>query len=104
MTLDEAIRYEEKIAEEHDKIRCIKTVTLEECKRAEEHRQIAEWLRELKQYKEQDKPQGELEAIWKEIANKYCGCDICDIDKPGHHIVVGSIDNILDIIDKAKGE
>ena len=48
MTLDEAIKHEEEVADGHDRIKQIKAVTLEECKRAAEHRQLAEWLRELK--------------------------------------------------------
>lgn len=51
MTLDEAIKHAEKVAEDHEKIKCIKAVTLEECKCAEEHRQLAEWLKELKVFK-----------------------------------------------------
>ena len=38
MTLDEAIKHAEEVAEDHEKIKCIKAVTLEECKCAEEHR------------------------------------------------------------------
>ncbi|MBO6298746.1 MAG: DUF551 domain-containing protein [Lachnospiraceae bacterium] len=53
MTLDEAIKHAEKVVEEHEKIKRIKAVTLEECYCAEEHRQLAEWLKELKQLKEQ---------------------------------------------------
>ena len=52
MTLDEAIKHAEEVAEGHEKIKCIKAVTLEECKCAEEHRQLAEWLKELKMYRE----------------------------------------------------
>lgn len=53
MTLDDAIKHAEEVADSHDRIKQIKAVTLEECKSAEEHRQLAEWLRELKQLKEQ---------------------------------------------------
>ena len=53
MTLDEAIKHAEEVAEGHEKIKCIKAVTLEECKCANEHRQLAEWLKELKQLREQ---------------------------------------------------
>lgn len=73
MTLDEAIKTEENIAEENqrivdtgvvfddviiDELYCDDTEVIEEhlanyqrC--ADEHRQIAEWLKELKNYKEQ---------------------------------------------------
>lgn len=53
MTLEEAIKHAEEVADGHDRIKQIKTVTLEECKCAEEHRQLAEWLKELKQLREQ---------------------------------------------------
>ena len=43
MTLDEAIRHEEEIA----------SITAN----PEYHRQLADWLKELKQYREQDKKQ-----------------------------------------------
>lgn len=48
MTLDEAIKHAEEVADGHDRIKQIKAVTLEECKCAAEHRKLAEWLRELK--------------------------------------------------------
>ncbi len=48
MTLDEAIKHAEEVADSHDRIKQIKAVTLEECRRAGEHRQLAEWLKELK--------------------------------------------------------
>ncbi len=53
MTLDEAIKHCEEVADSHDSIKQIKAVTLEECRCADEHRQLAEWLKELKVYKEQ---------------------------------------------------
>lgn len=54
MTLDEMIRHEEKIVEEYDRISGIKATTLEEYQRAKEHRQLAEWLKELKQLREKE--------------------------------------------------
>ena len=54
MTLDDAIKHAEEVADSHDRIKQIKAVTLEECKCAEEHRQLAEWLRELRQLKKQE--------------------------------------------------
>lgn len=53
MTLDEAIKHAEEVVDGHNRIKQIKAVTLEECKRAEEYRQLAEWLKELKQLREQ---------------------------------------------------
>ena len=64
MTLDEAIRHAEEVAAGHDKIKQIKVVTLEECKRADEHRQLAEWLKELKRLKKQEKDKSY--TLWKE--------------------------------------
>lgn len=53
MTIDEAIKHAEEVADNHDRIKQIKAVTLEECRCANEHRQLAEWLKELKQLREQ---------------------------------------------------
>ncbi len=64
MTLDEAIKHAEEVADSHDRIKQIKAVTLEECRCAEEHRQLAEWLKQLKVYKEQDG-----DAISKQAVN-----------------------------------
>lgn len=58
MTLDEAIEHAEKIAEDeekragllYDKENCCYRKKCAKC--AEEHRQLAEWLRELKKYRE----------------------------------------------------
>jgi len=72
MTLDEAIKHSEEMAEEQEKmakewhenqIRKCKLIPFaemdytheNECKKcAEEHRQLAEWLRELRRLKEQE--------------------------------------------------
>ena len=52
MTLDEAIKHAEQVADDHDKIKKIKAVTEYECQCAAEHRQLAKWLRELKAYRQ----------------------------------------------------
>lgn len=65
MTLDEAIKHCEEVAESHDRIAQIKAVTLEECKCAKEHRQLATWLRELKQLREQTKTEGGKVGCWE---------------------------------------
>lgn len=52
MMLEDAIKHAEEVVEEHEKIKRIKAVTLEECKCAAQYRQLAEWLKELKRYKE----------------------------------------------------
>ena len=80
MTLDEAIAHAEEVAKEQDKL-CkryddasgysrshnddIRTSDAKKCERcAEDHRQLAEWLRELKAYreKEQDKSYEQAES------------------------------------------
>ena len=52
MTIDEAIKHAEEVADGHDRIKQIKAVTLEECKRAYEHRQLAKWLKHYKKFRE----------------------------------------------------
>ena len=60
MTLDEAIKHaEEVMVENMEKTKCRNAsdpiaINCFEC--AEEHRQLAEWLKELKKYKEKDTP------------------------------------------------
>lgn len=55
MTLDEAIKHAEEIAELNEWFdkNCLKSIQCKEC--ADEHRQLAEWLKELKQLREQTK-------------------------------------------------
>lgn len=53
MTIDEAINHAEEIVKGYERIKCIKAITLEELKYAEEYRQVAEWLKEFKQLREQ---------------------------------------------------
>lgn len=48
MTLEDAIRHYEKLVYENNRLKQIKDVTLEECKRVNEWLQLAEWLKELK--------------------------------------------------------
>lgn len=69
MTLDEVIKREEELVNDHDRIKQIKAVTLEECRRAEEHRQLAEWLKELKAHREA------WEKCIKEIKEWYWNAD-----------------------------
>lgn len=56
LTLDEAIKHCEEVAEKNDKIADTFEYSLKtksDCKEcAYEHRQLAEWLRELKEYKD----------------------------------------------------
>jgi predicted RNA-binding Zn-ribbon protein involved in translation (DUF1610 family) len=72
MTLDEAIKHCEELVEAHDKLRkryddasgysrshneAIRTSDAKEHEKcSQDFRQLAEWLRELKQFKEKEKP------------------------------------------------
>lgn len=84
MTLDEAIKHAEEVAEEKEKYikRIYETLPAEErflfseekngCKKcANEHRQLAEWLKELKKLKEQDSCEDTIsrQAVINAIAN-----------------------------------
>ena len=60
MTIDEAIKHAERVAEANKSANCI------EC--AEEHQQLAEWLKELKAYKEN---QGDAYRKIKAIVRYY---------------------------------
>ena len=61
MTLEEAIEHAEKVAEENEKIslytpvECIPAdLSIEQCQKcAEEHRQLADWLKELRERRKQ---------------------------------------------------
>lgn len=66
MTLDEAIKHCEEVVDSHNRIKQIKAVTLEECRCADEHRQLAEWLKELKDYR---KTWDEIKKQIKEESN-----------------------------------
>ena len=60
MTIDEAIKHAERVAEANKSANCI------EC--AEEHQQLADWLKELKAYKEN---QGDIHRKIKAIVRHY---------------------------------
>ena len=62
MELDEAIRHAEEVAELNE-AECF------EC--AEEHRQLAEWLKELKALREQKRPRGTWTEEFDESANPF---------------------------------
>ena len=68
MTLDEAIKHAEEVAEEKEHDRDVRKIHLDNrnshnnivhyqkaCECAEEHRQLANWLKELKQLRKQEK-------------------------------------------------
>lgn len=61
LDLESAIKHCEEVAEENENIALYKPIDfcvngeIEECKKcAEQHRQLAEWLKELKRYREND--------------------------------------------------
>lgn len=65
MTIDEAIEYAEAQAEKYElnshKFECMDNISMfKAC--AEEHRQLAEWLKELKAYREK---YGQTDCAWK---------------------------------------
>lgn len=71
MTIDEVIKYAEKVAEEHTKYNIYGG--FESCdKCAEEHRQLAEWLKKLKSLKEKDES--------KEVRYEYEGYSYGKLD------------------------
>lgn len=71
MTLDEAIRHAEEVADtceyeagKYDVCDSYeKGVAYQEGKCAEEHRQLAEWLKELKELRKQKRPHGDWEYL-----------------------------------------
>lgn len=82
MTLDEAIKHCEEVAHEQDMKSEFETdnqtytmseVEREKCKEcAKEHRQLAEWLRELKAYREAEKEIEQELVNWDDIDNGKC--------------------------------
>ena len=128
MTLDEAIKHAENVAEEHTKYnRYGGFESCDEC--AAEYRQLAEWLKDYKRLLEQE-PKSEwqhdhevlkaysdgandiLDKIRAEIEEEYGDYDICewfaDYDYEENDISeyqqVGDVSDILAIIDKYRVE
>lgn len=99
MTLDEAIKHAEEVAEENQTIvdDCVHYGfnTAEKCgKCAEEHRQLAKWLKELKQLREQNvwipvkfRPLTEEE---QEEYPDYCCMADCLMPNDGEEILVST--------------
>lgn len=111
MTLDEAIKHCEEVAQENEKqysgcpmkydgAYANNDRTAGKC--AEEHRQLAEWLKELKAYRQA------TENIKSEIRETFGNSDICewfeDYDYEENDVSeyqsIGSINDIIAIIDK----
>ena len=63
MTLEEAIKHCEEVAEEAKRTPCIKGGLVEKC--GQEHEQLAEWLKELKAYREAEEEIGQLPLSWE---------------------------------------
>lgn len=126
MTLDEAIKHAEEVAEEKfnnavsimDKMKSdIALSNAEECKLcAEEHRQLAEWLKDYKRLKEQkpvlDKIRAEIleekECAYADFGRykvDYLGQDWEDVQDslPQDDFRYG-MERCIDIIDKYKAE
>lgn len=77
MTLDEAIKHCEEVAEANEKMveydLAYTDEQKEECREcAEEHRQLAEWLRELKAYRKAEKEIEQELVNWNDIDNGKC--------------------------------
>jgi hypothetical protein len=119
LNLDEVIRGEEAIAEacEEQANMCdlddlyARNVAFENSKCAERHRQIVEWLKELKRLREKD-TNAILDNIKEEVKSEYGNYDICEFyedydyeeNNISEYIFVGSVAEILEIIDKYKVE
>ena len=52
MTLEEAIKHAEEVVKQFEEFKKIKAVTYEDYRCAEDHAQLAEWLKELQKYRE----------------------------------------------------
>jgi hypothetical protein len=117
INIDEAIRGEEAVADacKGQANMCdlddpyAKKVAYENGKCAEMHKQIAEWLKELKRLREQGTT---INKIREEIESEYGNYDICEFDEDydyeenniSEYTFVGSVAEILEIIDKYKVE
>lgn len=88
MNIDEAIKHCEEVAEKNEESIAYYTIQgdkewLDECEKdcieyAKECRQLAEWLRELKAYKEAREEIGCLPIVWEEGAGIRKCIDILD--------------------------
>ena len=107
MTLNEAIKHAEEVAEEQEK-KAIYTpiemlnsdVDIEKCQEcAAEHRQLAEWLKELKQLKEQTDYKKYIRALRK------CAKEHENDNVPFAHIRTADLCNdTADLLEKLEGE
>lgn len=106
MTIDEAIKHCEEVAEEKKKEACnlYDVKNYEESKDciwcAEEHRQLAEWLRELKYYKNR---QDLIDKSWQELISYKEGIEKIKIRSQayrerGETILANGMEQALDIL------
>ena len=75
-TLDEAIKHAEEVVEKNERLcKVMPEHSANAFHCAEEHRQLAEWLKELKELKQTNT----AEWIWKEgiMGIDYCHCSKC---------------------------
>lgn len=84
MNIDEAIKHCEDVVEEAKATPCIKGGLVSKC--ADEHRQLAEWLKELKAYRD----------MWDKVIE-----DIGELDDRMGWI---NVEDVIDIIEKYKKE
>lgn len=119
LNLDEVIKGEEAVAEacEEQASMCdlddlyARNVAFENSKCSKRHRQIAEWLKELKRLRGRE-TNVILDNIKEEIESEYGNYDICEFDEDydyeenniSEYTYVGSVAEILEIIDKYKVE
>lgn len=80
MTLDEAIMENDELAENFERrAECYKEITLKHCRKS---KQLASWLRELKERREAEKLSGDGEYIEKQkaynVIHEHGGCDAAD--------------------------
>ena len=112
MTIDEAIKHAEEVAEEKfnnavsimDKMKSdIALSNAEECKRcAEDYRQLAEWLKDYKRLKEQEQV---LDKIKADIISYEGDCRLSVDEYPSCKQCTDNVfESIYAIIDKYKSE
>lgn len=104
MTLDEVIKHAEEVAKEKESeaqdLECSKLDWKYEAECAEEHRQLAEWLKDYKRLKEQEPILNKLRA---EIKEWYWQADKQELAKDPC-VVDAMIDLFIRTIDKYKAE
>jgi len=108
-SLDEAIKYHEEVAEEQEKKARKKNdgtmstrIKCEEC--AKEHRQLADWLKELKAYKDKDMRLIYANPLAEAIRCAMCtnpiksdrGCDGgCKVDEQMYKKVMEAVNGLI---------